>query len=795
MVKISKECIDEALKSFNTIGADELKDYVRDVFNRARKKDNLSSSQAFEQAIKEANNDAARSLFESASIKANNTAKYEKNANKIRDKKVPMRSLLTKRYTNLGDNVASAQWSAKYRLSRKAFDSLEPAEIDFLASKDNQYLIADAIDGLKVNNPTAEKIAKIFNDDYIPYRNGELITSNAMTLAEMNKDRNFRYIHNAEKLLSGGQSFINAIRNRGKYDTTQSKPLWIAAIKKHFDMEATFENTSAMGIDGKIDWAEADKILSSIYDNITTGRSEIFTRSVVANDRDAVQRKSRMFFKPKSMRDFVTYNEMYGQGDLYTAWVSDIHGAGSKIGMSEMFGDSPYSMYNDLRKVQVDAGINEVGGWDMTDKYLGSVMGTDKASKSASASNFFSNLRTLTSMARLPKIALQSVSDVAYIASFAQRMGINYWRAYFNQLGHIFDRFPNEERSRIAKLYKLSVDSHMGYVGRWVDAANSSQILNKVSSAFFRKVGLEAFDRGNKVGMMHLMAKHLSENSKKFSELNPSLQKWISKFMDEKDWELLRTKNQNGLFTVENAERLTDKELRDHYGDVNVPLYQVKNDLYRRIDSMFQVASENAVLAPTEFERAWLYQGQRPGTVLGEGLRVLTQFKSYTMAYIDRVLVQGWKDADTAQQKLGWATSMMMGTIPLAVLSTYLDNLSNGLSMPDWNEMNVADREKFLLNLIAPSLAIFSGVLDSKNQNSDMIFSFFKSPSTRLISNSLAAGSALVTGDPKGALKDLKKVSEYMLPISTLPFASPFIRQMFGDQAYLEPGQKVLYGA
>ncbi|MBX4189687.1 hypothetical protein KW791_00095 [Candidatus Parcubacteria bacterium] len=798
MAKPSKLCLDEALTALNHFNSDELSEYVRDVFNRARKMENLSSARAFDTAIKEINNERLQSFFESSTTKAANTVKFEKEAGKIRSKKETVRSLLTKRYTNLGDNVASSQWAARSRLARKAFDPLSEEEISYLQDPNNQRTIADAMDGRKVNNPTAEKIAKQFHE-YIEYRNAELIGSTAMRFDEMNKDRNLRFIHNADKIVRAGRSFINALRDDKKYDTKASKNIWMEAIKKHFEMEGTFENTDAMDLDGNIDWKKADQILSNIYDNITTGKSEIFTRSSVRNDREAVERRSRMFFKPKSMRDFVEYNEKFGMGDLHSAWIADIHGAGAKVGMAEMWGDSPYNMFNDLRHTTQEVDPKDNFWWSNTDNYLKTVMGLDKAARSASVANFGANLRTLTSMARLIKVSLQSVSDVGYIASFGQRMGIGYWRTWFNQMSHLFDKFPTEERSRIAKLCRVMVDSHMGYMGRWVDAANSSQILSKASTGYFKKIGLEALDRGNKIGIMHLMSQHLYENSgSKFSELNPSLQKWVGKFMNENEWELLRKKNQGKLFTVENVDSLTDADLKAHYEttDKKTPLYQVRNELYRRVDSMFQVASENAVLAPGDFERVWLYHGTAPGTLAGEFWRTVMQFKSYTLAYMDRVLVQGWKDADTAQQKLGWALSMMIGTLPLSVGSIFFDNLSNNLTMPDWNQMNVPEREKYLVELLAPSLAMFTGILDPRSQNSNMIVdAALGSPSTRLISNAMASASALVTGDPKRAAKDLKKVANYMLPIQTTPIVSPALRYIMGDEAYLEPGQKVRFGS
>ena len=71
------------------------------------------------------------------------------------------------------------------------------------------------------------------------------------------------------------------------------------------------------------------------------------------------------------------------------------------------------------------------------------------------------------------------------------------------------------------------------------------------------------------------------------------------------------------------------------------------------------------------------------------------------------------------------------------------------------SEMNVPEREKYLLSVLAPSLAIFSGMLDPHNQDSKMIWSLLGSPSTSLIGNAMASAFAVANGDPKRAAKDL----------------------------------------
>lgn len=798
MAKISKECIDEAFKGLKNFTKEDLEDYVQDVFMRAKSYDDLQGARSFDRAIKEINDEKTKAYFEDANIKANNIMKFERNSKQIKNGKLDVRGLLAARGSYLAQNISNAQKAEMEKIVNQVLGDLSHEEVEHFTSGQFDEVIADIHDGKKVHDPMSQKIADKLKD-YFTWRNAQLIISNAMKLEEINEDRLFRAIHDQQKIINAAKSLRQVALEKvtKKYDLKNHKTAWRNFIKKFLDMEKTFSRTKAMDLEGKLDGKEADIILDRIFDNITTGKSTIFTRSTVANDREAIAKKSRMFFKWKGLKDQYEYNKTYGKGNLFGMFMADAQATANKVGVAKMWGDNPYSMYNDLRKTQEEVTPKGQFWWKNTDNYFKAVMGLDKASESPTLTNFMANMRTVATMARLPFIAIDSISDIGYVASFAQRMGLNYSRAYLNQLTHIFNAFPNEERQRIAKLFKTQVDSHLGYMGRWSEINNTTDMLNKISTKYFKLNMLESFDKGNKVGMMHLMAQHLFENSKsKYGDLDPKLQQWVGKFLDEKEWNLLRKKNQQGLFTTENVDKLTDEEIKNHYEntDKSLVLNEVRDDLYRKVHSMFSIASENAVLSPTEFERAWLLQGQSPGTIPGEMLRLFTHFKMYTLAYIDRVLVKGFQEADGATQKIMWATSMLMGTIPLSVMSIFFHNMSQGLSMPDFNQMNVPEREKYLLSILAPSLAIFSGILDPKNQNASMIWSLLGSPSTSLIGNALAAPLALAEGDPKRAAKQLGKAANYIFPIQTTPLISPLIRQAMGDEAHLEPGQTHYFG-
>lgn len=798
MAKISKECTQEALTALKNFTKEDLEDYVHDVFMRAKSLDTLQGAKAIAKATKEINDERLKEYFASATQKAKNIQYFENDAKLLREKKLDMRGLLAARGEKLAENISGSQKAAYQQLFNYVLGDLNHEEIEHLASGKFDEAILNIHDGKEINDAFSKKIAGKIKD-YFTYVKSQLVLSGAMKFDEFNEGRFFSQVHDQERIINASKSLIKIAMERTskKYNLAEHKTIWRNFIKKYIDIDKTFQRTKAIDLEGKVDLKEVDKILDRIFDNITTGKSEIFTRSVVANDREVMANKSRMFFYWKDLKSQYEYNKVFGRGNLFGMMMRDMQSSSSKIGTARMWGDNAYTMYNDLKKVQQEVNPKSALWWRNTDNYFKSVMGLDKQSISPTLTTFMSNLRTIATMARLPFIALDSISDIGYVAAFGQRMGIDYSKVYLNQLNHIFDRFPNEERKRIARLMKVQVDSHLGYMGRWVDNASATDLLNKISTKFFKVNMLSAFDRGNKIGIMHMMAKHLFENSsQRFADLNANTQRWINKFLTKDEWNLLKKKNKNSLFTTENVDALSDEEIKAHHEKtgMEIPLSEVRNDLYRKVYSMFSVASENAVLSPTEFEKAFLLQGQSPGTIPGEFLRAVSHFKMYTLAYVDRVLIHGFKEADTASQKLMWASSMLMGTIPLSVMSIYFHNIAQGLTMPVWDDMNVPERYKYLVSILAPSLAIFSGLLDPRNQNSSLVWSMLGSPSTSLIANAMSAPIALAEGDPKRAAKNLGKAANYVFPIQTFPGISPLIRQAMGDEAHLEPGQTHIFG-
>jgi hypothetical protein len=66
---------------------------------------------------------------------------------------------------------------------------------------------------------------------------------------------------------------------------------------------------------------------------------------------------------------------------------------------------------------------------------------------------------------------------------------------------------------------------------------------------------------------------------------------------------------------------------------------QARDQLELDLLSFFADETNSAVLTPDDRTRLALLRGTRPGTVTGEAARLVTQFKSFPVAYIQRVLM------------------------------------------------------------------------------------------------------------------------------------------------------------
>lgn len=791
-------CLVAARESLSYFTNEELDVFLSDVFAKARSYTDVKGPDAVSRAIEEVKAEKDISLFESFQRQVENEAKETPMQEAIKNKKATYTEFVARMYKNLSHNIESAQKSARKRLSDAFFGKLNKDEFDYILQKDKEINIVQAIDGKANTDSIAKSIAQKFKE-YIPFRNGQMVLSGALSPHQLNADRFLRATHNPALLMNGGvrgaQAAINYGKRVGKYiatlgtrDYEVSRNTWREFIKNYLNLEKTFKGTKAIGLDGKLNLKEADNILNDIYNNIITEKPDIFSFG---------KGNQEMFFYWKDMESWHHYAQKYGRKDLFASILADVNQSGNKIGTTEIFGSSPQTVFNRLAETQQKVAPVSKYKSRITKETFNYLNGIDQAAVSPTIANFGSTLRALTSMKALGRVTLVSLPDIANGVSFAKRFGYDYFSSYTDYMTGLFNALPNDERKMLASMFKEMTDHHMGYVSRFIDSNNVLQLVHTASTYFYRIVGLDALDKGNKISAIYMHAKNLGRMSKgSWEELPDLTRQQLNKYdITKQEWEVLRKKSKKELFTLENVTDLTDEEIRKMYGATSdQPLHLLKSSLHRKIYTLFDVASENVALKPGAYMRTWMIGGYKAGTIAGELMRTFMQFKQYSISYLDKVMYQGFKDADGATAKLGYMMMLTGSIMPMSFLSYYLNNLAQGKSLPSWDAMSWQQKVHMSTEILLPPSGLFNSFFYKQNQGRGLAINSINTPALQELSYAMSSVVALAGGDKEAFQKYLKKTASGVTPGLSLPFLDPYFKKALGEKAHLQPGQIQLYG-
>lgn len=809
---LSKEdCIALGQKVLSSFTDDELHDYVSEVYAKAKTYQDVTGVAAIKKAMGEVNQQTKEDLFHQCAATANNVAKFEDKAKLIRSGKSDLRNILVPRGKGQGKSLDGAQKAARGKLFDSFFDKTWNQEKEaILTDKKNDIAIYDALDG-KDASPEAKAVAKHI-DRYRDVRNSESVRSNAIDIKHLSQHKYLDHLHDESKMMNGGSNIVQRAKNlvSGIKSELKPKEAWVNFVKEKLDLYAMFEGSKGVGIDGELNYEYIDKTLNRTFDNIINGRSEMFTRSLVANDREAVKRKKRMFLYFKDWRSWGEYNERYGQGSLVDALMADIRKSGGRIGTSDFMGTNPQGMFMDLKKVQLEVPVNipreekflakgeeQLSVWDKKNEYtFNYLLGANPSSIRPTLTNFLANLRSWTTAVKAPYISVTSISDQAHILEYLGHYGVNRVKGQLTLMATLFNNkmadVPLPERKIFAKQMAYLIRSHIGFTARALDAQSVGSWMNHINEGMFKIFRTKAIDEGHLTSALWLMSDNIARHSNSAWESIPdAMRKQFEDFnITKEEWNLLRKKTKDRLFSIDNVNSLTDKELREYYEttDKSIPLTQLRNELYRKVYSMFDVAAQNCILNPTSFSRANIYGNMVPGEIKTEVLKQVMHMKTFATEYIDRVWRQGLNRNPGLAPKLMFATRLMAMSMPLAALSTWFYNFSQGKSTE-------FDDPKFLIDSALPGMGIFLNILDPKKNRTDLTFGLARSPSITMIMNMVQAPLALIHGDTKAAKKHFTKAIKYLLPYETIPFLAPFIRDMLGEKSYLQPGQRQIFGA
>lgn len=552
-------------------------------------------------------------------------------------------------------------------------------------------------------DPMAAKAAKIFSELMEGIRERANLAG-----AQIGKlDGYIPRFHDLEKMLGAG--------NREK---------WVQYVKEHIDLDRSFKGLSGKDLEDAIDIT---------YQNMTSG--EWLTKEAGQFDPvDPLPNRPRNIAKRmeaertlhfKTPEAELSYLKEFGQGrNILGMMVKHLQNHSRKIGIMESLGTQPEanlaSLYSTLRQ---DIRVNEPdlikrakeieklnfqsvkNRETAVGKAFMLAMGEGTSFANPRLKHFGSMIRLFNSLSKLGAATLSQFTDFAQIKNEARLVtGNNQAGAWVEVLKDYFKGVSPEVRTQVLD-HIATLGDGMNYANfNRFDQDNVNNWVGRMSDKMFKYSGQNWHTNKGKSAMALIITKSLGKNmDKSWDSLAPNLKAMLSQYgsFDETKWNMLKEAKPLELDGVKYfhpgmineipvdkfkqfiPEGLEGKELE---GALRREKYKLETDL----QTFFLEEIRNGMLEPDARVRRLSTFGLKAGTPEGEAARLMMQFKSFSIAYSDRVL-GGKRFSDVNSSKWGeslkgdpsGAIQHVVASLGLAYMSMVAKDLSKGLEPKD----------------------------------------------------------------------------------------------------------------
>jgi len=433
---------------------------------------------------------------------------------------------------------------------------------------------------------------------------------------------------------------------------------WVDFVKDKLDLPKMMR----LGLISEVDPMGS---LRALYDDFAAGvhmKASPLDEDTVAMGKGSNLAKRESVSRALYFKDGVSafeYNQRFGMGTLAESVVTGLDRSASAVALLKTLGTNPEATLTRLLDEYENSLVSDPVRRAKFRERRGAVMnllaqvdGSVNIPGDVTAAKISSFARSWMSMAKLGGALISSVSDLAgYAAELRYSEGKNMFEGVLDGMNRLTQGRAKNEKADIVSSLGVFHESVAGSVSARFD--NPDLVAGKMAAAmqqFFKLNGLnwwtETLRDGAALQHSHYMA---LQAGKKFDGLDPELQRLLTLYnIDGKKWDLLRMGTMQmadgrAYMTPEALRTVPRAALENYITEVGrtVSDASVKNltdDLSQALRVMAVDRAHHAVLEPSARSRAWMLRGSRPGTVQGELLRFIGQFKSFSVAMTQMVL-------------------------------------------------------------------------------------------------------------------------------------------------------------
>lgn len=354
----------------------------------------------------------------------------------------------------------------------------------------------------------------------------------------------------------------------------------------------------------------------------------------------------------KDANAWLEYQNEFGGMQFVDLVEAHINGLSKDIALVENLGSNPKTAL----KILMDAAENKDWskgidhGTTEKSRKRAQVMFDEFNGGNTPQSQVLANLglayRSLNVASLLGGTTIASIADQATIAKTAHVHGLSY-RQTFGELVSQLNPANKADRE-LAHSLGLATEEMLGSIARWSDDGltathGKSEKLARVSSALATQVlrvsGLNALTSASKVGFTKMLMNKYGtlSRSKAWNQLDAMDRELLENTgLNERAWQVFQLaepvvdRKGNQLMSARSIYEIPDNKLTA-FGDPK----RVKDEVASQLQAHLMDEQGMAVIEAGLRERTWLQVGAK-GTITGEIFKGITQFKSFSTAFVLR---------------------------------------------------------------------------------------------------------------------------------------------------------------
>lgn len=498
---------------------------------------------------------------------------------------------------------------------------------------DDEKAVADVVQKINRIVPIKkEDLYEIVDGKQVPIRDD--IYNYAKLMADFSND--FRLsLNNA----GANIKFLNGYITGQKHNKTliaNAKDAWVISLKEKLD----FKKMSVAKVD-------EDEFLDTIYNNITNPINPIKLnasdqlseiRILPRNLANRLQQERVLVFK--SGADWYNYNKEFGKvTSLRESLLLDIEATSRQLGLLKTFGPNPgYVLEKLKREILVKypdqkTNVNRTGVRPKLETYLDYVSGYTNIAEHETAAKVGQFLRLIQTMSKLGAAIFPSISDIFTMTGQQRSLGNGLGKSLKNSFEALYlGRVAKKNMKEYSEFLSIGAESLLGdFVSRLdaTDVFNGSMAKN--AQLFFKLNLLLPWTESARTGIAMIIARDIAKQStKNWNSVPIDLRGVLERYnITKSNWDIVK----KAVKTFPDGKKYISPTMFD---ELNIDK-KTADELRLNLSMLLDSESGIAVPIPGARTQTIVTGGYRPGTVSGEAVRSIMQFKSFAITAQSKV--------------------------------------------------------------------------------------------------------------------------------------------------------------